>query len=69
MPAFSSRKGVTFSYITGRLDCAILDCVIALAVIAPAILAIVITETSSANTILAVQVFFGSSRLRYRLWF
>jgi len=64
MPVFSSREGVKFSGMTGRLERAILNCVIALVVIAPAILALVITETSSANTILAVQVFFWA-RLVY----
>ena len=64
MPVFSSREGVTFSDMTGRLERAILNCVIALAVIAPAILALVINETSNANTILAVQVFFWA-RLVY----
>ena len=64
MPVFSSREGVKFSGMTRRLERAILNCVIALAVIAPAILALVITETSSANTILAVQVFFWT-RLVY----
>ena len=64
MPVFSSREGVKFSGMTGRLERAILNCVIALSVIAPAILALVITETSSANTILAVQVFFWA-RLVY----
>ena len=64
MPVFSSREGVKFSRMTGRLERAILNCVIALAVIAPLILALVITETSSANNILAVQVFFWA-RLVY----
>ena len=64
MPVFSSREGVKFSGMTGRLERAILNCVIALAVIVPAILALVKTETSSANTILAVQVFFWA-RLVY----
>ena len=64
MPVFGSREGVNFSGITGRLERAILNCVIALAMIAPAILAIEMTETSSANTILAVQVFFWA-RLVY----
>ena len=64
MPVFSSREGVNFSGMTGRLERAILNCVIALAMIAPAILAIEMTETSSANTILAVQVFFWA-RLVY----
>ena len=58
MPVFSSREGVKFSGMTGRLERAILNCVIALAMIAPAILALEMTETSSTNTILAVQVFF-----------
>jgi len=58
MPVFSSREGVSFSGMTGRLERAILNCVIALAMIGPAILALVMTETSSANTNLAVQVFF-----------
>ena len=64
MPVFSSREGVNFSGMTGRLERAILNCVIALAMIAPAILAIEMTETTSANTILAVQVFFWA-RLVY----
>tara|TARA_B100001057_G_C22067712_1_gene650744 strand:+ start:61 stop:453 length:393 start_codon:yes stop_codon:yes gene_type:complete len=64
MPVFGSREGVNFSGITGRLERAILNCVIALAMIAPAILAIEMTETSNANTILAVQVFFWA-RLVY----
>ena len=58
MPVFSSREDVKFSGMTGRLERTILNCVIALAMIAPAILALAMTETSSANTILAVQVFF-----------
>ena len=64
MPVFSSREGVKFSGITGRLERTILNCVIALAMIAPAILALAVTETSSANTMLAVQVFFWA-RLVY----
>ena len=58
MPVFSSREGVNFSGMTGRLERAILNCVIALVMIAPPILALAMTETSSANTNLAVQVFF-----------
>ena len=58
MPVFSSREGVNFSGMTGRLERAILNCVIALAMIVPAILALAMTETSSANTTLAIQVFF-----------
>ena len=64
MPVFSSRESVNFSGMTGRLERAILNCVIALAMIAPASLALAMTETSSANTILAVQVFFWA-RLVY----
>ena len=64
MPVFSSREGVIFSGMTGRLERAILNCVIAFAMIGPAILALAMTETSSANTILAVQVFFWA-RLVY----
>ena len=64
MPVFSSREGVKFSGMTGRLERATLNCVIALAMIAPAILALAMTETSSANTMLAVQVFFWA-RLVY----
>ena len=58
MPVCSSREGVPFSDMTRRLERTILNCVIALAVIAPAMLALVKNETSNANTILAVQVFF-----------
>ena len=64
MPVFSSREGVAFSDMTGRLERATLNCVLGLAVIAPVILALVINETSNANTILAVQVFFWA-RLVY----
>ena len=64
MPVFSSREGVDFSGMTGRLERSILNCVIALAMIAPAMLALEMTETSSTNTILAVQVFFWA-RLVY----
>ena len=60
MPVFSSREGVNVSGMTGRLERAILNCVIAFAMIGPAILALAMTETSSANTKLAVQVFFWS---------
>ena len=58
MPVCSSREGLQFYDMTRRLERTILNCVIALAVIAPAILALVKNETSNANTILAVQVFF-----------
>ena len=58
MPVFSSRESVNFSGMTGRLERAILNCVIAFAMIGPAILALAMTETSSANTNLAVEVFF-----------
>ena len=64
MPVFSSREDVNFSGMTGRLERAILNCVVAFAMIGPAILALAMTETSSANTILAVQVFFWA-RLVY----
>ena len=64
MPVFSSREGVNFSSMTGRLERAILNCVIAFVMIGPAILALAVTETSSANTILAVQGFFWA-RLVY----
>ena len=64
MPVFSSREGVSFSGMTGRLERAILNFVIALAMIGPAILALTMTETSSANTMLAIQVFFWA-RLVY----
>ena len=64
MPVLSSREGVNFSGMTGRLERAILNCVIAFAMIGPAILALTMTETSSANTTLAIQVFFWA-RLVY----
>ena len=64
MPVFSSREGVNFSGMTGRLERAILNCVIALAMIAPAMLALEMNEISNTNTILAVQVFFWA-RLVY----
>ena len=64
MPVFSSREGVNFTGITGRLERTILNCVIALAMTAPAVLVLTMTETSSANTILAVQAFFWA-RLVY----
>ena len=43
---------------TSLFERAIINSVIALALIAPVILSLVITKTISANTILAVQVFF-----------
>ena len=58
MPAFSSREGVKFSGMTARLERAILNCVVSLAMIAPAISVLTMTETSSANIVLAVKVFF-----------
>ena len=57
MPVFSSREGVSFSGMTGRLERSILNCVIALAMIAPAMLALEMTETSSTNTILACLLY------------
>ena len=58
MPVFSSREGVKFSGMTARLERAILNCVVSLAMIAPAISVLTMTETSSANIVLAVKVFF-----------
>ena len=58
IPVFSSREGVNFSGMTARLERAILNCVVSLAMIAPAISVLTMTETSSANIVLAVKVFF-----------
>ena len=44
MPVFSSREGVNFSGITGRLERAILNCVIAFAMIGPPLSLIHISE-------------------------
>ena len=59
MPVFSSREGVNFSGMTGRLERAILNCVIAFAMIAPAILALAVTETSSAILYWLFKFSFG----------
>ena len=64
MPVFGSREGINFTGITGRLERAILNCAIALAVVVPPIMALGIMEMSSANTVLATQIFLWS-RIAY----
>ena len=64
MPVFGSREGINFTGITGRLERAILNCVIAMALMVPPIMALGIMEMSSANTVLAAQIFLWS-RIAY----
>ena len=60
MPVFGSREGINFTGMTGRLERAILNCAIAMALIVPPIMALGIMEMSSANTVLAAQIFLWS---------
>ena len=64
MPVFGSREGINFTGMTGRLERAILNCAIAMALIVPPIMALGIMEMSSANTVLAAQIFLWS-RIAY----
>ena len=64
MPVFGSREGINFTGMTGRLERAILNCAIAMALIVPPIMALEIMEMSSANTVLAAQIFLWS-RIAY----
>ena len=64
MPVFGSREGINFTGITGRLERAILNCAIAMALVVPPIMALGIMEMSSANTVLAAQIFLWS-RIAY----
>ena len=64
VPVFGSREGINFTGITGRLERAILNCAIAMALIVPPIMALGIMEMSSANTVLAAQIFLWS-RIAY----
>jgi uncharacterized MAPEG superfamily protein len=64
MPVFGSREGINFTGMTGRLERAILNCAIAMALIVPPIMALGIMEISSANTVLAAQIFLWS-RIAY----
>lgn len=64
MPVFGSREGIKFTGITGRLERAILNCAIAMAVIVPPIMALGVMGMSSANTVLAAQIFLWS-RIAY----
>ena len=64
MPVFGSREGINFTGMTGRLERAILNCAIAMALIVPPIMALRIMEMSSANTVLAAQIFLWS-RIAY----
>ena len=64
MPVFGSREGINFTGMTGRLERAILNCAIAMALIVPPIMALGIMKMSSANTVLAAQIFLWS-RIAY----
>ena len=64
MPVFGSREGINFTGMTGRLERAILNCAIAMALIVPPVMALGIMEMSSANTVLAAQIFLWS-RIAY----
>ena len=64
MPVFGSREGVNFTGMTGRLERAILNCTIGMAVIVPPVMALGVMEMSTANTVLAAQIFLWS-RIAY----
>tara|TARA_B100000902_G_scaffold382955_1_gene421215 strand:+ start:449 stop:814 length:366 start_codon:yes stop_codon:yes gene_type:complete len=64
MPVFGSREGVNFTGMTGRLERAILNCTIGMAVVVPPMIALGVMEMSTANTVLAAQIFLWS-RIAY----
>ena len=66
LPLFGSREGLKFNGLTGRLERSITNSAISMAIILPPVLAIQITESSTPNGILAMQIFLGA-RLLYVL--
>ena len=61
-----SRDGVIFSGITARLERALQNSTTAMVLFAPAIVILHLTETSTRQTVLAVQIFV-TARLLYSL--
>ena len=66
LPLFGSREGLKFNGLTGRLERSITNSAISMAIILPPVLAIQITESSTPEGILAMQIFLGA-RLLYVL--
>ena len=66
LPLFGSREGLKFNGLTGRLERSIINSDISMAIILPPVLAIQITESSTPDGILAMQIFLGA-RLLYVL--
>ena len=66
LPLFGSREGLKFNGLTGRLERSIINSAISMAIILPPVLAIQITESSTPDGILAMQIFLGA-RLLYVL--
>ena len=66
LPLFGSREGLKFNGLTGRLERSIINSAISMAIILPPVLAIQITESSTPEGILAMQIFLGA-RLLYVL--
>ena len=64
LPLFGSREGLKFNGLTGRLERSIINSAISMAIILPPVLAIQITESSTPDGILAMQIFLGA-RLLY----
>ena len=66
LPLFGSREGLKFNGLTGRLERSITNSAISMAIILPPVMAIQITESSTPDGILAMQIFLGA-RLLYVL--
>ena len=66
LPLFGSREGLKFNGLTGRLERSITNSAISMVIILPPVLAIQITESSTPEGILAMQIFLGA-RLLYVL--
>ena len=59
-----SREGIVFSGITARLERALQNSVTAMALFAPAVVILLLTDTSTRQTVLAAQIFV-TARLLY----
>ena len=66
LPLFGSREGLKFNGLTGRLERSITNSAISMVIILPPVLANQITESSTPEGILAMQIFLGA-RLLYVL--
>ena len=66
LPLLGSREGLKFNGLTGRLERSITNSAISMVIILPPVLAIQITESSTPEGILAMQIFLGA-RLLYVL--